>query len=115
MIHRSRHAEDAGDFTQINNSVLRDAGITSNARLALCVMLSHSDDWKFTRKGLCRECGWSAPTLNKALCELEEHGYFFEKRKPGKDPATGKFISGEWEIYEEPRFGEGEPIYGAQL
>ena len=96
MIFRSEHN---GDYTRINNAVLRDSGISDGARSLLVYMLSMSDEWTFSVKTLAGYFNLSASAIVSRIGELKKAGYIQTRRLTDK---KGRFTGTVWDIYEEP-------------
>jgi len=97
MIFRSKHK---GDYTRINNSILRDTTLSDGARSLLVYMLSMSDEWTFSVRSLAAQFNVTKNTIDARILELKERGYIRTMKEKGKN---GRFFSCTWEIYEEPR------------
>ena len=97
MIFRSKHK---GDYTRINNSILRDTTLSDGARSLLVYMLSMSDEWTFSVRSLAAQFNVTKNTIDARILELKERGYIETRKEKGKN---GRFYSCTWEIYEEPR------------
>ena len=95
MIHRSEHAKN---FTMLNNEIL-ESDLSDGAFRLLVFMLSCSDDWKFSLKGLAYCLGLSERTVSDRLTELKQAGYISQKRATNK---RGQFEACDWDVYEEP-------------
>lgn len=96
MIHRAEHD---GDFSQIDNALLRDTTLSDGARSLLFFMLSMSDEWTFSVKALANQFGVDTTTIQTRLAELKRRGYLQTQRLRGEG---GRFSSCTWDIYEEP-------------
>ena len=72
MIHRAEHD---GDFSQIDNALLRDTTLSDGARSLLFFMLSMSDEWTFSVKVLANQFGVDTTTIQTRLAELKRRGY----------------------------------------
>lgn len=96
MIFRSKHK---GDYTRINNSILRDTTLSDGARSLLVYMLSMSDEWTFSVRSLAAQFNVTKNTIDARILELKERGYIRTRKEKGKN---GRFFSCTWEIYEEP-------------
>ena len=97
MIHRDKHK---ANFTRISNEVLRDTTLSDGARSLLFYILSMSDKWTFSVRGLASQFGVTKNTLDARIIELKEKGYIETQSTKGKN---GRFESCVWEIYETPR------------
>ena len=95
MIHRAEHE---GDFTQIDNALLRDTSLSEGARSLLFYMLSMSDDWDFSVKALAKQFNVKPSTIHVRISELKHKGYISMQSERGKE---GRFSSCTWDIYEK--------------
>ena len=96
MIHRADHFDS---FFLLTNDVARDEKLSDGAFRLLIFMLSCSDDWSFSLKGLARQFDLSERTIAERLTELKNAGYIDQKRVKN---ALGQFVSCDWEVYEVP-------------
>lgn len=95
MIHRKEHKDN---FTVISNEVIR-ADLSDGAKVLLLFMLSCSDDWSFSLKGLALVLDMSERTISDRLAELKKAGYISQRRSKNK---KGQFDSCFWDVYENP-------------
>lgn len=86
------------DFTVVHNKFLRDIKLSINARGLLMTMLSMSDNWNFSIKGLASILPDGERKIASTLKELEELGYLIRKRKYEK----GKISDWEYIFSDEP-------------
>lgn len=96
MIYRSKHK---GDYTRINNAVLRDSSISDGARSLLVYMLSMSDGWNFSARALAQIFNVNECTVLARLNELKKRGYAKTRRLTDEH---GRFTACVWDVYEEP-------------
>ena len=94
MIHRDGHKTD---FTRIANSALRDDRLSLEARGLLSFMLTMSDQWEFSIKGLAYQHGVGEKTIMRLVKELKAAGYIIQERHKDK---KGVIDSCTWHIYE---------------
>lgn len=74
------------NYTVMSNHHLKDINLSLKAIGLLSKILSLTDDWGYTIKGLCTICKENETAVNSALKELKEHGYLIvEKIKPCKE------------------------------
>jgi DNA-binding MarR family transcriptional regulator len=74
----------AGGFTQIPNFVLKNAELSSNAKVAYALLLSYAwnNDRVFPGQDrMAKDMGLSRPTATKAIGELERVGYLDIQRR----------------------------------
>ena len=95
MIHRSDHESN---YMMINNELTRDSRLSLEARGLLVLMLSMSDDWNFSVKGLMSQTGLKRSIVIRMIKELKNAGYISQKREHGKG---GTFTATTWHIYED--------------
>lgn len=81
------------NFTTVHNDFLRDRSLTIEARGLLMTMLSMSDNWNFSIKGLAAILPDGERKVAKVLNELEDKGYLVRVRI-----YSGGKIS-DWEYY----------------
>lgn len=68
------------DYTTVHNDFLWDKSLGINARGLLVTMLSKSDDWNFSIKGLAALLPDGEKKVATALKELEKNGYLVRER-----------------------------------
>lgn len=90
--------EIKSDFTVVHNKFLRDKKLSINARGLLMTMLSMSNNWNFSIKGLASILPDGERKIASTLKELEENGYLIRKRKYEK----GKIADWEYIFSDEP-------------
>lgn len=96
MIHRSNHKEN---FTRLDNSIIRNEDLTDSAFRLLIFMLSCTDDWNFSLKGLAYQLNWPERKVSRLVNELKKKGHIVQHIN---FDANGKFLPSTWDIYEEP-------------
>ena len=94
MIHRADHSDN---YMVISNRIARDERLSFEARGLLVFMLSMSDDWNFSIKGLVNQTGMKRSVILRIVKELRDCGYILIKQETKKD---GKFAAKTWELYE---------------
>lgn len=94
MIHRTEHSED---FTRLQNETLRDTRLSDGAFRVLIFMLTCSDDFNFSVKGLSHLLDMPERKVSKIITELKRAGYIEQKRQVGD---RGRFLPNTWEVYE---------------
>ena len=94
MIHRADHSDN---YMVISNRIARDERLSFEARGLLVFMLSMSDDWNFSIKGLVNQTGMKRSVILRMVKELRDCGYILIKQETKKD---GKFTAKTWELYE---------------
>ena len=87
-------------FTKVNNEILR-SGLSANAFMVLTFALSVSSDWDFSVSGTAAVLPLSERTINSALKELKDNGFY--KKQQLKDK-TGKFESATYQFADTPIF-----------
>jgi DNA-binding Lrp family transcriptional regulator len=96
MIHRIEHKDN---FTTIANATIRDTDLSEGARILLLYMLTCSDDWKFSVKGLAKVFGITERTVMRRITELKKAGYIRQRRIQNQN---GIITGCDWDIFEVP-------------
>lgn len=104
---RIRRGPMGGDrFAQVANAALRDRRISFKARGVLALLASHQDGFRISVKAIAQlsDCD-GVYAVNKALEELEAHGYLVREQSKGAD---GRFGVTDFYITDEPHlYGPG--------
>ena len=87
------------NYTVMSNYHLRDIGLTLKAIGLLSKMLSLTDEWDYTTRGLAAICKEGVDAIGAALKELEARGYLV--RRQIRD-SRGRITDTEYTIYESP-------------
>ena len=87
-----------GNFTIINNTVLRDKRMGCTERGAYVTLVSMADDWNFSIRGLAAIMPDGVTKISGALKRLEALGYLRRERLY----ENGKIIDWVYYIYDEP-------------
>ena len=87
------------NYTVMSNYHLRDTSLSLKAIGLLSKMLSLTDEWDYTTRGLAAICKEGVDAIGAALKELEISGYLV-RRQP-RD-ARGRITDTEYTIYEQP-------------
>lgn len=96
MIHRAEHKDN---FTTIANATIRDTNLSDGAKAILFFMLSCSDDWDFSIKGLAHVFGLAERTVMRRITELKKAGYIRQRRIQNQN---GIITGCDWDIFEVP-------------
>lgn len=96
MIHRAEHS---GFFVGLTNETARNLELSDGAFRLLVFMLSMTDDWNFSVKGLAFQTGWPERKIMRLVAELKKAGHIVQKLQLDEH---GKFLPSVWEVYEEP-------------
>ena len=83
----------------MSNYHLRDTSLTLKAIGLLSKMLSLTDEWDYTTRGLAAICKEGVDAIGAALKELEASGYLV--RRQLRD-SRGRITDTEYIIYESP-------------
>jgi predicted transcriptional regulator len=75
-----RKKKEAGNFTQIPLSILKDKRLSAGAFRALVMILSESDNYKLYKIDLAQKLNVKEKQVQRYFQELEKHGYM--RRKP---------------------------------
>jgi len=89
------------DYSTISNYHLRDKNLSLKAKGLLSVMLSLSENWDYSIKGLVAISKENETSINSALKELKERGYLVITKKMPNETSNGR-IQYEYDIYEKP-------------
>lgn len=84
------------NYTTMCNTHLRDKNLSLKAKGLLSMMLSLSDKWHYSVKGLEGICKESKNTINSVLNELEDNNYLVRRRRY----CNGKISEWEYIIFE---------------
>ena len=87
------------NYTVMSNYHLRDTALTLKAIGLLSKMLSLTDEWDYTTRGLAAICKEGVDAIGAALKELEVRGYLV--RRQIRD-SKGRITDTEYTIYESP-------------
>ena len=68
------------NYTVMSNYHLRDTRLTLKAIGLLSKMLSLTDEWDYTTRGLAAICKEGVDAIGAALKELESHGYLVRRQ-----------------------------------
>ena len=88
------------NYTVMSNYHLRDTGLTLKAIGLLSKMLSLTDEWDYTTRGLAAICKEGVDAIGGALRELEAAGYIVRHQLRDKQ---GRISDTEYVIYEQPQ------------
>lgn len=101
------------NYTVMSNHHLRDKNLSLRAIGLLSKMLSLSDNWDYSIKGLVAICKDKEPTVRGALSELKEQGYVVVTKLMPGTTSSGR-IEYVYDIYESPRNQTGEKQGGGK-
>lgn len=101
MIIRSKH-DKRNPYLTISMKILRDRRLTSEERDCLIMMLSNTDNWEFSYKGLAAQLGLKRETVKARVQSLIEKGYVSVSYPIGENGKPLPFAKGDWVIREEP-------------
>ena len=87
------------NYTVMSNYHLRDTRLTLKSIGLLSKMLSLTDEWDYTTRGLAAICKEGVDAIGAALKELETRGYLI--RRQIRD-SKGRITDTEYTIYESP-------------
>lgn len=87
------------NYTVMNNTPLRDKGLSLRAKGLLSVMLSLHEDWDYSINGLAAISKEGVKAIRSVLNELEEGGYLIRTRIQN-DKGQFDYI---YDIYETPQ------------
>ena len=96
MIHRIEHNDN---FTVIANETVRNTELSDGAIRLLFFMLSCSDDYQFSTKGLAHVFDVSESTIVDRVVELKSKGYIQTTNRKNE---KGRFTACSWDVFETP-------------
>lgn len=96
------------NYTVMSNYHLRDTALTLKAIGLLSKMLSLTDEWDYTTRGLAAICKEGVDAIGAALKELESHGYLVQ----GQPRAHHRHRVHHLRIPASALAGYGLPRYG---
>ena len=99
------------NYTPIANEILRNKTLSFKARGILCRMLSNSENWKSSIKGICSLGPEGYHSIVAGVKELEDSGYLC--RVTYRDKKT-KAIKGSFWMFTHRAFGFGFGINAAE-
>jgi hypothetical protein len=88
-----------GNFTIVNNDILRNTDLGIKERGLLITLLSLPDNWSFSVLGLTKILPDGKDAINATLKKLEQIGYV--RRIQAKNE-SGRFAGYDWEVAEKP-------------
>ena len=92
--------EKTKDYTVMSNHHLKNKNLSLKAKGLLSQMLSLSDEWDYSLKGLASINKESVDAVRTAVLELEEAGYVVREQTKA---AQGTFRQTAYTIYEQPQ------------
>ena len=98
MIHRAKHNKD-NPYTMVACSAIKDEQLSDSAFRLLVFMLSNTDNFGFTVKGLAYLMQWSERKVSRLVNELKKTGYVVQVVPQAEN---GRFMPAVWDVYEEP-------------
>ena len=93
------------DFTTVHNTFLRDTKLGIGARGLLMTMMSMTDGWKFSVKGLAKILPDGEKKISSALNSLKENGYLRLNRITAPN---GRVVEWEYLFADYPAFKEDD-------
>lgn len=99
--------EKTKDFSIMSNHHLRNVKLSLKAKGLLSLMLSLSNDWDYTMRGLAHICKDGVDSISSTLKELERNGYLIRQRIRYENGQLGDI---EYTIHERPINVEIEEI-----
>ena len=92
--------ERTRDYTVMSNHHLRDKALSLKSKGLLSMMLSLTEDWNYTTRGLAKICKEGVDAIGGALRELEAAGYIVRHQMRDRQ---GRISDTEYVIYEQPQ------------
>ncbi len=104
-------AEPYGDFTRIDNSIIRDSTLSSEARLLLIYCLSLPATWQLQIREVAKALGWGRDKTSRIFRRLERRGYAKLVTHPRS--ASGQHQGCIWHVFQNP--ADSSKTYGKRL
>lgn len=95
-IHRRKFKRD---YTPLPNDLLRDKTLKLRSRAILCMMLSHSEEWRSSMKSIEEHVSEGRDAIRTAVRELESAGYAVRKTLLNQD---NTFAGTLWTWHDTP-------------
>lgn len=89
--------EHKRNYTILLNEIFNEKELSFKAKGLLCFAMSVSENWRFSKKGLCKISNDKDASVESALRELEKHFYLTREKVREK----GKFNT-VYTFYETP-------------
>lgn len=99
-------------FTQINNQLINDNQLSTNAKAILIYMLSKTDTWQFYEADITKHFKDNAKVIKRGIKELQDKHYL--RRERFHNHKTGKFIY-TYDIFESPELYQEEYGYLSEI
>lgn len=94
-----------GGFTVLPNEVLQDPVLNLQTKGLFCMMLSLSDGWDYSVRGLASYAGCGRDKIRAALQNLEDAGYLIrEQRNEGGKFGKNVYVLQDWKSTPLPGF-----------
>ena len=94
------------NYTIMSNHHLRNKALSLKSKGLLSLMLSLSEDWDYTTRGLASICKEGVDSVCATVRELEAAGYIIRRRVRDKN---GQMRGMEYTVLEEPQPPQPEP------
>ena len=104
-------AEPIGNFTRIDNTMMRDPSMSVEARFLLAYFSGLPSDWRPDLKDIARVTGWGRDKTSRIFRQLERRGH--AKLVTAPLSATGKHQGSFWHIFQNP--ADSTKIHGKKL
>ena len=88
-----------GNYTFVDNALLRDTRLSIKARGLMACIISLPDSWDFSVAGLCVVLGEGQISVRNGLKELAAHGYLSVTRQREANGRMGRMM---YEFFETP-------------
>ena len=89
------------DYTTICNRIFKDRRLSLKAKGLLAMLLSFSDNWNLSIKGLIAILKEGETAIRSTMNELIKHGYVERERLKNK---KGVLIGIDYTVFESPKF-----------
>lgn len=94
-----------GGYTILPNEVLQDPQLNLQTKGLFCLMLSLSDNWDYSVRGLAKFAGCGRDKIRSALENLEEAGYLIREQSHKNGKFAGNvYVLQDWKSSPLPGF-----------
>ena len=89
-----RTKKKSGSFVTIDNKIILDKNLSSNAKILLISILSDSDSFELSQSLYCKRLGWEKNQFTRAIEQLEKSGYVKRTKLESDKAIAGKLKKG---------------------
>lgn len=86
----------------VDSGILFNKNLSTDAKIILMILLTHSEDYKLATNALAAESGLSEYKVTKAIKELQSEGYLSHRRVT----ENGRYSGIEWTVKDDPKLSK---------